>query len=30
MTKWREHYSTIGPHSSLNYMTPVAFANQAA
>lgn len=28
--KWREHYNTVRPHSSLNYLTPVAFANQAA
>jgi len=28
--QWREHYNTIRPHSSLNYMTPLAFANQAA
>ncbi len=30
ITHWREHYNTVRPHSSLNYMTPVAFANQAA
>jgi len=28
--QWREHYNNIRPHSSLNYMTPVAFANKAA
>ncbi|WP_430539204.1 integrase core domain-containing protein, partial [Marinicella marina] len=28
--KWRKHYNHIRPHSSLKYMTPVAFANQAA
>lgn len=27
---WRDHYNTIRPHSSLNYLTPLAFANQAA
>ena len=27
---WREHYNHERPHSSLNYMTPVAFANRAA
>lgn len=30
ITQWRDHYNTIRPHSSLNYMTPLAFANQAA
>ncbi|MFC3193218.1 integrase core domain-containing protein [Marinicella sediminis] len=24
------HYNTVRPHSSLDYMTPVAFAEQAA
>lgn len=28
--QWRDHYNTIRPHSSLNYLTPLAFANQAA
>lgn len=28
--QWRDHYNTVRPHSSLNYMTPMAFANQAA
>jgi len=28
--QWREHYNHVRPHSSLNYMTPVAFANRAA
>ncbi len=27
---WREHYNHKRPHSALNYMTPVAFANRAA
>ena len=27
---WREHYNYERPHSALNYMTPVAFANRAA
>lgn len=28
--KWRHHYNHERPHSTLNYMTPVAFANRAA
>ncbi len=28
--QWRDHYNTVRPHSSLNYLTPMAFANQAA
>jgi putative transposase len=28
--RWRNHYNHERPHSSLNYMTPVAFANRAA
>lgn len=28
--QWREHYNHERPHSALNYMTPVAFANRAA
>lgn len=28
--QWRDHYNNERPHSSLNYMTPVAFANRAA
>ena len=28
--KWRYHYNNERPHSTLNYMTPVAFANRAA
>ncbi len=28
--QWRMHYNNERPHSSLNYMAPVAFANQAA
>jgi len=27
---WRHHYNHVRPHSSLNYMSPVAFANRAA
>lgn len=27
---WREHYNHVRPHSSLNYMSPVEFAKQAA
>lgn len=27
---WRHHYNHERPHSSLNYLTPVAFAKQAA
>lgn len=27
---WRHHYNTERPHSSLKYMTPVAFASKAA
>jgi putative transposase len=27
--QWRLHYNNERPHSSLNYMTPVAFTNQA-
>ena len=28
--EWRNHYNHERPHSALNYMTPVAFANRAA
>ena len=28
--KWRHHYNYERPHSTLNYMTPVAFARRAA
>lgn len=28
--KWRRHYNHERPHSSLNYLSPVAFAKQAA
>lgn len=28
--QWRYHYNYERPHSSLNYLTPVAFANKAA
>ena len=28
--QWRYHYNHERPHSSLNYLTPVAFANKAA
>ena len=27
---WRHYYNTVRPHSSLKYMTPVAFAKKAA
>lgn len=27
---WRNHYNHVRPHSSLRYMTPIAFANRAA
>lgn len=27
---WRQHYNHVRPHSSLNYLPPVAFAKQAA
>ena len=30
ITKWREHYNNVRPHSSLEYMTPVAYAKKAA
>lgn len=28
--QWRHHYNHVRPHSSLNYLSPVAFAKQAA
>jgi putative transposase len=28
--KWREHYHNVRPHSSLGYLPPVVFAEQAA
>ena len=28
--QWREHYNTVRPHSSLGYVTPVAFAKKVA
>lgn len=30
INEWRYHYNNTRPHSSLNYMTPVAFTNAAA
>ena len=30
ITKWRDHYSNVRPHGSLQYITPEAFANKAA
>ena len=27
---WREHYNSIRPHSSLGYLPPLAFTQQAA
>lgn len=30
INEWRYHYNNKRPHSSLNYMTPVAFTNAAA
>ena len=28
--QWRQHYNCVRPHSSLNYLAPVAFANKVA
>lgn len=28
--QWRDHYNNVRPHSSLKYMTPIAFATRAA
>lgn len=28
--QWRHHYNHVRPHSALNYLPPVAFANRAA
>ena len=30
VNRWRQHYNHVRPHSSLNYLPPVAFARQAA
>ena len=30
ISDWREHYNSIRPHSSLGYLPPLAFAQQAA
>ena len=30
ITKWREYYNNVRPHSSLKYMAPAAFAKKAA
>ena len=30
INKWRDHYNHVRPHSSLNYLTPVAYAKNAA
>jgi len=30
INQWREHYNHVRPHSSLNYLPPVVFAQQAA
>lgn len=30
INQWREHYNNQRPHSSLNYMAPLAFAKRAA
>ena len=30
IAQWREHYNTVRPHSSLGYVTPVAFAKKVA
>ena len=30
ISDWRGHYNSIRPHSSLGYVTPLAFAQQAA
>lgn len=30
INQWRNHYNNKRPHSSLNYLSPVAFAHQAA
>jgi len=27
---WRDHYNHVRPHSALNYLSPVAYANQVA
>ncbi len=30
INRWREHYNNVRPHSSLNYLTSVAYATKAA
>jgi putative transposase len=30
ISDWRDHYNSIRPHSSLGYLPPLAFAQQAA
>jgi hypothetical protein len=28
--RWRKHYNTVRPHSSIGYLTPAAFARKLA